>query len=216
MKKFLSAAALFLSGAILAGAIFLLADWRDLSGEYKGSIEVMKAAGAGGAALNKELLADAFAVAEAIRDRNYQALSEWIHPTDGVYFIPYSTVKVEENQHFGKADVRNFAGIRVSYVWGTIDGEGSPISLTPEAYIDRYVYDYDFLQAPVIGINTVVKTGNSLENVKDAFPDCEFVEFHYPGSTKYDGLDWKSLKLVFSETDSGRRLVAIIHSEWTI
>lgn len=216
MKKFLSAAALFLSGAILAGAIFLLADWRDLAGEYKGSIEVMKAAGTGGAALNKELLADAFAVAEAFRDRNYQVLSDWIHPTDGVYFIPYSTVKPDENQHFSKADVRNFAGIKDSYVWGTIDGEGSPISLTPEAYIDRYVYDYDFLQAPIVGINTVVKTGNSLENVKDAFPDCEFVEFHYPGSTKYDGLDWKSLKLVFSMTDGGRRLVAVIHSEWTV
>jgi len=216
MKKFLSAAALFLSGAIFTGMVCLFVYWRDQSAESKSSIEVMSAAESVGATDNRKLLADAFTVVEAIRNRDFQTLSEWIHPTDGVYFIPYSTVRKNENQHFSNNDVRNFSNDKNSYVWGTVDGEGSPISMTPKAYVDRYVYDYDFFQAQVIGINTVVRSGNSLENVKDAFPDCDFVEFHYPGSDEYEGLDWRSLKLVFTRSDSGRSLVAVIHSEWTI
>jgi hypothetical protein len=217
MKRFLSAAALFICGAVLAGVIFLVVFWEEISNEgVNGPVEIMSASGYDAAELNRELMSDAFAVVKAIRGRDYQALAEWVHPTEGVYFIPYSTVKQDENQHFSCSDVRNFANNQDTYVWGTVDGEGSPISMTPEAYISRYVYDFDFLQAQVIGINTVVKVGNSLENVKDAFPGCEFVEFHYPGSAEYEGLDWKSLKLVFSKEDGKRHLIAIIHSEWTV
>jgi hypothetical protein len=39
---------------------------------------------------------------------------------------------------------------------------------------------------------------------------------HFPGSEEYGGIDWRSLKLVFTSTEKGNKLVAIIHSEWTI
>ena len=78
------------------------------------------------------------------------------------------------------------------------------------------MYDYDFIKAEQIGINSVVRSGNSLENVKDVFPDAEFVEFHFPGSEEYGQIDWESLKLVFEDYNGKRKLIAIIHSQWTV
>ena len=165
---------------------------------------------------NQDLLKDAYEVLGAIRDREYATLAGWIHPEVGVYFTPYSTVELEVNMHFTSEDVKGFATCTNTYVWGTFDGEGSPISMTPSGYFDRFVYDADYLNAPMIGIDTIIRIGNSLENVKDVFPDSKFVEMHFPGSEEYGGIDWRSLKLVFTSTEKGNKLVAIIHSEWTI
>ena len=109
-----------------------------------------------------------------------------------------------------------FADDKRKYVWGTVDGEGSPIMMTPAEYFNRYVYDKNFRTSSVIGLNTIVRSGNMLENVKEVFPDAEFVELHDPGSEEYEGIDWKSLKLVFEKWNGERKLVAVIHGEWTV
>ena len=36
-------------------------------------------------------------------------------------------------------------------------------------YFDRFVYDADYLNAPMIGIDTIIRSGIP-RNVKDAFP----------------------------------------------
>ncbi len=218
MKKFLGAAALLLCGAVITGVLFC---YTGLGRLASGSGEIALAAAGAGLPINETpkettLLEDAQTVAALIRDRDYSALSQWVRPDGSVTFVPYSTVDPQKNQQFRAVDVKGFGGSEQKYVWGTVDGEGSPISLTPDEYFDRYVYDYDFVSAPVIGINTVVRSGNSLENVGDVYPDAEFVDLHYPGSEEYEGMDWKSLKLVFEKTESGRKLVAVIHSEWTV
>ena len=65
----------------------------------------------------------------------------------------------------------------------------------------------------------VIASGNSLENVEDAYPEDRFVEFYFPGQDPASGgLDWSALKLVFSDPEHAgdHRLVGVIHSEWTI
>ncbi|NLM60486.1 MAG: hypothetical protein GX193_00215 [Clostridiales bacterium] len=217
MRKIIKSFALILSGALLAGAVFILIDHvNDRKIDLNAPLLTVMAAESAETPANKDLLDDAYSVLTAIRDRNYSALAGWIHPELGVLFTPYSTVEPDVNLHFSAEVVKGFETSEDTYVWGTVDGVGSPITMTPSAYFDRYVYDAEYAEAPVIGINTVVRTGNSLENVKDVFPDAEFVEFHFPGSEEHSYIDWKSLKLVFSDTERGRKLIAIIHSEWTI
>lgn len=217
MKNFIKSAALFLSGALLAGAIFLFTDFgRKKEIDTDAPLTVMAADSIETPSSSKDLVEDAYTIVMAIRDRNYSDLAGWVDPEFGVLFTPYSTVEPDVNLHFSVEAVKKFESCGDTYVWGTVDGEGSPISMTPSEYFNRYVYDADFAQAPMVGINTVVRSGNSLENVKDVFPDSEFVEFHFPGSDEYGGIDWKSLKLVFSKTERGRKLIAIIHSEWTV
>ena len=154
---------------------------------------------------------------ELIKSQNFEKLSDMIHPEDGVYFAPYSYIDKNASMHFTSEQVKNFAADNTSYLWGITDGEGAPINLTPKQYFEKYVFAHDYTKAPVIGHDTIIKSGNSIENVKDVFPDCEFVEFHFPGfDEQFNGMDWSTLRIVFREYEGTYKIVAIINAQWTI
>ena len=93
--------------------------------------------------------------------------------------------------------------------------------MTLPAYFDRFIYDVGFAAAEQVGYNTRLGQGNTVDNAAAVYPDGITVEYHIPGiDPKYQGMDWKSLRLVFVAVDDGEsrvwRLVAIIHDEWTI
>ena len=103
------------------------------------------------------------------------------------------------------------------YTWGVLDGKGTPIQMTGKEYFQRYVFNADYTQAPQVGVDEVLSTGNAMENVRDSYPDGRFVEYHFPGlDDRREGYDWCSLKLVFEPYQCGWYLVGLIHSEWTI
>ncbi len=166
---------------------------------------------------NRVLLEFADKVSESIKGKDYQTLSTYIHPTKGVTFTPYSTVDLKANLNFKADKIKNAADDKNKYSWGLTDGKGEPIQLTISDYFDQYVYNADYLEAPVIGIDQVMASGNSPENVSEEYPNARFVEYHYP-SLKPDnkGFDWCSLKLVFEEYNGEYKLVGMIHSQWTI
>ena len=151
---------------------------------------------------NFPLLSSACAVVRAIQERDYDTLA---------------TVDRDSDLRFTAAQVRQFSTDQTVYTWGVSDGLGSLIELTPAEYFSTYVFNTDYTQAPEIGVDRILQSGNALENLTEAYPGCRFVEFHFPGLDPANaGLDWCSLKLVFSPSDSCWQLVGIIHSQWTI
>ena len=69
----------------------------------------------------------------------------------------------------------------------------------------------------MIGNNTAIGSGNIIDNVPTEYPDGEFVEFHFTGfDSQYEGMDWRSLRLVFEEHAGAWHLVGIVHGQWTI
>jgi hypothetical protein len=63
----------------------------------------------------------------------------------------------------------------------------------------------------------IVMSGNSLENIKEVFPNARFVDFHIPGTDQESGgLDWSSIRLGFEHDEGELKLTVILHSEWTI
>jgi len=102
-------------------------------------------------------------------------------------------------------------------VWGAYDGTGDPINLTFEGYYNKFIYDVDFANAKIIGNNTVVGHGNSLINISEVYPGAVFIEYHFPGfDPQYNGMDWRSLRLIFEEKDGAWYIVGIVHDQWTI
>jgi len=165
---------------------------------------------------NTLLLAQATEVTQILNRHDYEALASCIHPDKGVTFTPYATVDPDRDLCFTAAQVSSLETNRHTYVWGTDVTTGSPIELTMQDYFARYVCNADYSQAPQIGIDSVIATGNALENAAAAFPDGRFVEFYYPGlNSNKEGYDWCALKLVFEAKDEQWYLVGIIHSEWT-
>jgi hypothetical protein len=83
-------------------------------------------------------------------------------------------------------------------------------------YIDKFVYNADFLNAEKTAYNQVIGKGNSLNNLGEVFPNHPFIEYYFSGfDEKYAGMDWTSLRLVFKLHQGNYYLVAIVHDQWT-
>ena len=165
---------------------------------------------------NRALVDAAYKVLESIKDQDYVSLSQAVHPEKGVTFTPYSYIS-DDDMRFSAEEIIQIETDGPSYEWGQYDGSGEPIIRTCREYFARFVYNADYIDAPVIGVNHIVHTGNSIENVTDIYPEAQFVEFHFPGvDPEYEGMDWCTLKLVFEQYGGSLTLVAVIHSEWTI
>lgn len=165
---------------------------------------------------NDELVNLAFYTINCIKNGDYESLADLVHPEYGVVFSPYSNITLSSSQCFTGQQVANIANDTNAYIWGVMDGSGDPISMTPSEYFNDFVFDADYTIVPEIGVDYIIKSGNSLENISDVFPNSRYVEFHFPGTEDYDYLDWSTLRICFEEYNGTLRLTAIIHSEWTI
>ena len=166
---------------------------------------------------NTALLEAGSTVLQALRDGDIQALSGLVHPERGVTFTPYSTVDPSCDNVLTQAEVARLSTDEEVYTWGLYDGSGEPIRCTGQEYFDRYVFNADYTEAPQVGIDTVLISGNALENVDAVYEDGRFVEYHFPGiDPAREGFDWCSLKLVFEVWNNDWYLVGMIHGEWTV
>lgn len=166
---------------------------------------------------NFPLLNAACAVNRCLQRQSWSTLAAYVHPERGVTFTPYSTVKPDTDLNFTPDQIKNLGQDQNVYTWGFEDGRGDPIKMTAAQYVQRYVYDEDYTQAPEIGVDSIITAGNALENLTEAYPDCRFVDFSFPSADPVnDGMDWSSLKLVFEAKGEHWYLVGIVHGEWTI
>ena len=155
----------------------------------------------------------------ALKNKNYSTFANYIHPVSGIRFSPYGYVDTLHHLRFSRdkfiAMTRNNSQEMI--VWGEFDGTGDPIKLTWNNYMQRFVYDVDFAKPEKRSVNEFIGSGNSLNNLDSVYKDCDFTESHFSGfEKKYEGHDWRTLRLVFKERKGKYFLVGIIHDEWTI
>ncbi len=73
-------------------------------------------------------------VIKTIASKDFETLSEYVHPDKGVRFTPYTYVSIKNDIVFGKEKVDDFFQDNNIYLWGNYDGSGEPIRLTPSKY----------------------------------------------------------------------------------
>ena len=164
------------------------------------------------------LVNEAFTVLSHLANEDGAALANHAHPTKGVRFSPYFNVNVNTDIVFypGNTIGANMFTNTTVYVWGEYDGTGESIGGEYAYYHSRFVYDEDYLNPELIGINQIVGTGNMNNNIEDVYPNESYVEFHFTGfDPQYMGMDWRSLVLVFEEDNGDWLLVGVVHGEWT-
>jgi hypothetical protein len=168
--------------------------------------------------LGNSLLDEALNVIDILKEQDVTTLNAFVSPDRGVRFTPYPYVDVDEDVVFYVgSDIHTLFSDNTEHLWGYFDGTGDPIEMTFSDYYLRFVYDADFANPDIIGINQVVSFGNTIQNVADAYPGDAFVEFHLTGmDPAYEGMDWRSLTLVFENDNGLWYLVGVIHGEWTI
>lgn len=169
------------------------------------------------ASLSSSLIASAVEVITYLSENDMDALSEKVHPTNGVRFSPYGYVQVSTDLVFSAQSIENLWNDPQTYNWGQFDGTGDPILFNFQDYYNRFVYSKDFLNPHMIGVDTVLSFGNTLVNFDVVYPNASFVEFHFTGfDPQFMGMDWRSLFLIFEEVNNEWFLIGIVNNEWTI
>lgn len=162
--------------------------------------------------------AAAKAVIMAIKANDMTELAAHVHPDKGVRFSPHGFVRTGSDGDlvFSASNIPTAAQDPKVYTWGVYDGSGSPIDMTFTQYMKAFVYDRDFATAPVIELNKIVGQGNTPVNLTEVYPQGSFIEYHFPGTDQNNGMDWKSLRLVFEQKGDRWYLVGVSHDQWTI
>jgi hypothetical protein len=157
-------------------------------------------------------------VLTALKNKEYDSLAVFIHPVEGVRFSPYAYID-SNNDRVVKPDwimKQSDHKKQVKVLWGTADPSDNPINKTFDKFIDEYVYDVDFLHPEKIKVNEFIGGGNTQNNLLEFYKDCDFTESHFSGfDKKFNGMDWRSLRLVFKWKDGKYYLVGIVHDAWS-
>ncbi|MOA34031.1 hypothetical protein D3C78_1553760 [compost metagenome] len=104
------------------------------------------------------------------------------------------------------------------YEWREFAGSGELIELTYSDYHKRFVYDADFIKDAEIALNKGLGESTTINNLNEVYPkeSYDFVEYYIDGiDPAVEGMDWRSLRLVFEKMGDDRALVGIIHDQWT-
>lgn|GEM_PF-1890615 len=155
-------------------------------------------------------------VIRAIADKDFETVSNYTHPELGVRFTPYTCPSEERDLVFSKEMIKEFFDDKNTYVWGYYDGSGFDIELTPEGYYGAFIYPVDYVNVSKAGYNTVLSNTLMYENQFEFYRNSIIVEYYFPGSPEYDGMDWRSLRLVFQQYKDSWMLTGIINNQWTI
>lgn len=156
-------------------------------------------------------------VLHMLKDKDMSRLSKLVHPDKGVRFSPYSYVNADKDVKITSAAFSGLMAETKKRLWGSFDGTGDPIDVTFSEYYKKFVYDADFVSAPQIVFSQPVQRGNSPVNIKEVYPDAQFIEYYFPViDPQYNGMDWRSLFLVWEQKGDNWYLVGIIHNQWTI
>jgi hypothetical protein len=166
---------------------------------------------------NDYILVRSNEIVTAIKNKNMGKLATYVDPDKGLRLSPYAYVDTEKHIQFTQEQIKNLNENTSVYTWGSYDGSGEPIKLTFEKYYNDFVYDKDYINAVTVANNYRAGNGNSLSNISQAYPGARFVEYHFPGvDSRYAGMDWKSIRLIFQMKSNIWYLVGIVHDQWTI
>ncbi len=167
--------------------------------------------------LSTTLLGAALDVAQSLADQDMAVFSSYVHPIQGVRFTPYGYVDPAVDLNYPSTAFPALLTDPATYTWGAFDGSGEPIIYTFADYFDDFIYDADYINPDLVGVNNFIGTGNSTNNIATIYPTASFVEFHFTGfDPQYEGIDWSSLILVFENVAGDWKLVGVVHNQWTI
>ncbi|MGZ8551233.1 MAG: hypothetical protein ACXWV2_11250 [Chitinophagaceae bacterium] len=152
-----------------------------------------------------------------IKTKIYKEFSLFIHPQVGLRFSPYAYIDTATDRVLSANQFLKLANQNKRIVWDSNwDKDEKPELLTIDEYFKRFVYDVDFLHAPLKSINQYHSQGTDLNNIAEAYPECTVVEFFFPGfDEKYGGHDFRGLRLVYKMQNNRPYLVGIVHDQWT-
>jgi hypothetical protein len=131
-----------------------------------------------------------------------------------IRFSPYSHVDTATQVKLTPLDLKRLWHDTARLQWGYYDGSGQPIRLSVREYFKQFVSDRNFRQADTILQNAGQAKGNIRNNIPEAYPDAEYVEYYFKADNGQ--MNWEALTLIFRKHEDHYNLVGVVHGQWTI
>ncbi len=157
-------------------------------------------------------------IVRALKNADMDTLADWVDLDEGVRFSPYGNVNTETDLIFSRDELRGLMKDPTEHLWRSFPGSDTLIKMSYKEYHDRFVYDADFMEDAEVAVNEGLGEGAMIYNLNEVYPKDthDFVEYHIDGiDPTVEGMDWRSLRLVFKKMGDDRTLVGIIHDQWT-
>lgn len=163
----------------------------------------------------QDLLMTANEILADLQAEDFASVASYVSTSEGLTFCPYSGGCIDNGGvTFTKAQLPLFMNDPAEYLWGYEDGSGFEIRLTPAEYYEEYLLEANYSAKERYG-RTIQPTTH--EFIHQIYPEATIVEYYFPGTDQYDGMDWQSLNMVFEKNSNGDWiLVAIVNDRWTI
>lgn len=144
-----------------------------------------------------------------------RSLASLAHPVKGIRFSPYTYIDTVKSVVLKPVDFEKL-DTTIYRKWGVYDGEGSTIRLRFMEYYRQFVMNRNYIATKEISVDTLPKRGNSLNNIREVYPNAKVIEYYVPDSNpKTGGFDWHALRLVYEKYENKWYLVAIVQDQWT-
>lgn len=150
-----------------------------------------------------------------IKNGEYTKFARFIHPQDRIRFSPYAYIDTAKDKVLSADELLQLVIGNKKINWNSSWEEKTEL-LTVAEYFKKFVYDVDFLQAELKSINQYHSQGTDINNITEVYPGAGVVEFFFPGfDKKYEGLDFRALRLVYKTNNGKLFLTGIVHDKWT-
>lgn len=154
-------------------------------------------------------------ILQILKQGNHRELANFIHPQKGVRFSMYAYTEPAKDKVFTREDFIKYINTNVKFTWGQKDGTGEIYQTTLKNYLEEWVYSRDFSKSDY-SENEMKGKGNTINNLKEIYPNADFTENYINGSEQYSFMDWNSLRFVFEKLGNKYYLTAVVNDQWTI
>jgi hypothetical protein len=155
---------------------------------------------------------------KALKEKDWDTFARYADPDKGTVLAKYGVV-FPEDPALHRMDWLSVYWDEGLHDFGFYDGSGFPVQETKAGYLDLFFK----IEEPgskwklsMDASGTADSRYTSELSPWHLWPSAVKADFFWPGTTKYEGMDWKSLTFVLEKVNGVWRLIALVSNQWTI
>src|SRR5208282_924084 len=138
---------------------------------------------------------------QVLKDKDFRHLARLVHPDKGLRLSQYSFLW-KEGVVLRHREITKLPLNQKKFLNVLLGESGNGEDLNFNEFYKRYIFDHDYSKAPEVNFNQTIPRGSEGNNLSVFFPESIIVEYHFSGfDPKREGMDWKSLYLVYEKAD---------------
>ena len=153
-------------------------------------------------------------VLKAIKDKNMELLSNFVHPVKGVRISLFIS-KDKNDLLFNRNEIKNFFNDNESYFWGYNIFTSEPINENKTTMFFQLIFQ-DYTKAVKITYNDPTDKHGYLETYEQDYPGSILLEcFYQEEDSKYPDFTWRAKRITFEKYEGEWYVVAFNKAFWT-